>query len=97
MLTVFRTAVNEEGKENRYKVWQEGYHPIAIDSADFFLEKLNYLYENSVRKGFIEQSEQWRYFPYPFLPLISGIPYSGTIAWNYLIVDHSVIQVGYPE
>jgi putative transposase len=90
MLTVFRTAANEEGRGNRYKVWQEGFHPIAIDTADFFLEKLNYLHENPVRKGFIEQPEQWRYFPHPFM---SGIPYSGTIARNYLLDDYSVIQV----
>jgi len=57
ILTVFRTAANAERRGNRYKVWQEGFHPIAIDTADFFLEKLNYLHENPVRKGFIEQPE----------------------------------------
>ena len=77
MLTIFRTAANEEGRGNRYKVWQEGFHPIAIDTADFFLEKLNYLHENPVRKGFIEQPEQWRY----------------SSARNYLLDDHSVIKV----
>jgi REP element-mobilizing transposase RayT len=71
------TDVLDEDRGNRYKVWQEGFHPIAIDTGDFFQQKLDYLHENPVRKGFVERSEYWRY----------------SSARNYLFDDHSVIPV----
>jgi putative transposase len=58
---VFRNAAEEENRGNRYKVWQEGFHPIGTDTAKFFQEKLEYLHDNLVKKGFVEQPEQWRY------------------------------------
>jgi len=76
-LRTFRTAAVEEGRGNRYKVWQEGFHPIAIGTADFFQEKLNYLHNNPVRKGFVERPEHWKY----------------SSARNYLLNDHSIIPV----
>ena len=71
----------EEGRGNKYKVWQEGFHPIGIDTAKFFQEKLEYLHNNPVRKGFVEEPEQWRY----------------SSARNYLLDDHSIITVEYLE
>lgn len=77
MLAVFRAAAAEEGRGNKYKVWQEGFHPIAIDSEEFFHQKLNYLHDNPVRKGFVERPEHWMY----------------SSARNYLLGDHSIISV----
>src|SRR5687768_12761638 len=42
---------NKERGQNR--VWQAGYHPVAIWSAAFFEQKLNYIHYNPVRKGFV--------------------------------------------
>ena len=36
LLKSFYKAAIVEGRGNRYKVWQEGFHPIAIDTGDFF-------------------------------------------------------------
>jgi putative transposase len=77
LLEIFFQAAKDEGRGNRYKVWQEGFHPIAIDTGDFFQQKLDYLHENPVRKGFVEKPEQWRY----------------SSARNYFLDDHSVITV----
>jgi putative transposase len=77
ILNVFCKAAREEKRGNQYKVWQEGFHPIAIDTANFLQEKLNYLHDNPVRKGFVEQAEHWRY----------------SSARNYLLDDHSIVQV----
>jgi hypothetical protein len=70
-------AAEADGKGNRYKVWQEGFHPIAIESERFFLEKLQYLHENPVRKGYVDRLEQWRY----------------SSARNYILDDDSVLMV----
>ena len=77
MLEVFRSSALEEARGNRYKVLQEGFHPVGIDTEKFFREKLNYLHENPVRKGFVEQPEHWKY----------------SSARNYLLDDHSIIKV----
>jgi putative transposase len=77
ILDIFHDAALDEGRGNRYKVWQEGYHPIAIESEKFFRQKLDYLHENPVRKGFVEKPEHWLY----------------SSARNYLLDDHSSIDI----
>jgi putative transposase len=77
VLKLFREAAGADGRGNRYKVWQDGFHPIAIESERFFLEKLRYLHENPVRKGYVERPEQWRY----------------SSARNYVLDDDSIIAV----
>ena len=77
MLEIFHKAALNKGRGNRYKVWQEGFHPIAIDSGDFFRQKLYYLHENPVRKGFVEKPEHWRY----------------SSARNYILDDDSIITI----
>ncbi|GIK41934.1 MAG: hypothetical protein BroJett011_57670 [Chloroflexota bacterium] len=66
---------NKERGDNR--IWQEGYHPIAIKSAAFFEQKLNYIHFNPVKKGFVEQPEHWKY----------------SSARNYLLGDESLIVI----
>ncbi len=77
ILDIFHIAAEEEKRGNKYKVWQEGFHPIAIETADFLEEKLNYLHDNPVRKGFVEQPEHWKY----------------SSARNYLLDDHMIIEI----
>jgi REP element-mobilizing transposase RayT len=44
---------NKERGQNR--IWQKGYHPVAIKSKAFFDEKLAYIHHNPVKKGFVAQ------------------------------------------
>jgi putative transposase len=77
LLKVFKKAAEADRRGNRYKVWQEGFHPITIESDHFFTEKLNYIHENPVRKGFVDRPSQWRY----------------SSARNYELDDESAIAV----
>jgi REP element-mobilizing transposase RayT len=77
ILKVFQKAAEEEKRGNRYKVWQEGFHPIAIDTIDLYQQKLDYLHDNPVRKGFVERAEHWKY----------------SSARNYILDDHSIMKV----
>lgn len=77
ILRVFREAAEKEGRGNYHKVWRDGFHPVAIESEPFFQEKLKYIHENPVRKGFVECPEHWKY----------------SSARNYILDDHSVIRV----
>ena len=77
LLKVFKDAADAEGRGNDYKVWQEGFHPIAVETGHFVAQKLKYLHDNPVRKGYVDQPEHWRY----------------SSARNYLLGDDSVIAV----
>lgn len=77
MLRVFRAAAWMDQRGNDFKVWQEGFHPIAFRSERFFREKLNSMHYNPVRKLLVERPEQWKY----------------SSARNYILGDHSVIPV----
>ena len=59
------------------RVWQEGYHPEAIISEKFFLQKLEYIHYNPVKKGYVEKPEDWKY----------------SSARNYFLNDNSLIAL----
>lgn len=77
ILQRFRDAAQADGRGNEFKVWIEGFHPIAIESEKFFRQKVNYLHENPVRKGYVEEPEHWKY----------------SSARNYILNDESIIRV----
>lgn len=77
ILELFGQAAALDGRGNDHKVWQEGFHPIALETEDFVVQKLDYLHDNPVRKGYVEEPEHWKY----------------SSARNYILNDHSVIQV----
>jgi putative transposase len=60
-----------------YRVWQEGFHPEAIRSAEFAYQKIDYINNNPVRKGLVDSPEHWRY----------------SSARNYALDDDSVMEI----
>jgi REP element-mobilizing transposase RayT len=77
LLRYFSRAAKRAGRGNTFKIWQAGSQPEPILSHGFFLQKLNYIHENPVRKGFVSRPEHWTY----------------SSARNYYLNDHSVIGV----
>jgi putative transposase len=51
-------------QEQTYQVWQEGYHPQQISSYEMLLQKLDYIHENPVRRGYVDDPAHWRYSSY---------------------------------
>lgn len=47
--------------DQNYKVWQDGFHPIGLQSEYFYQQKLNYIHENPVRKKYVRKPEHWFY------------------------------------
>ena len=81
LLNYFATTAERVGKGNDYKIWQSGSHPEMIISQDFFTQKLSYIHNNPVRKGFVEQPEHWLF----------------SSARNYAFGDHSILKVDLVE
>jgi REP element-mobilizing transposase RayT len=77
----FSVVSHMVGKGNLSKIWQTGSHPILIESEEFFYQKLNYIHENPVRKGYVDRPEHWLY----------------SSARNYYLDDHSVIKINVIE
>lgn len=50
--------------DQEYQVWQEGFHPQLIVSEEMFRQKLEYIHNNPVRRGYIDEPVHWRYSSY---------------------------------
>jgi putative transposase len=48
-------------KPTEYQVWQEGSHPQVIADDAMMLQKLEYLHNNPVKRGWVTAPEHWRY------------------------------------
>jgi REP element-mobilizing transposase RayT len=44
-----------------YQFWQEGVHPEQIHSQAMYEQKIQYIHYNPVRRGYVDEPEQWRY------------------------------------
>ena len=47
--------------ETQYQFWQEGAHPELIQSDEMMRQKINYIHENPVKRGYVDLPEHWRY------------------------------------
>lgn len=45
----------------QYQLWQEGFHPQLIVSKAMLQQKLDYIHNNPVRRGYVDHPEHWRY------------------------------------
>lgn len=48
-------------KETTYQLWQEGIQPKLIGSDTMMIEKINYIHQNPVKRGYIDEAKHWRY------------------------------------
>ncbi|RLC07392.1 MAG: transposase [Deltaproteobacteria bacterium] len=48
-------------EDRRYQFWQEGNHPILIQNDEMMRQKLEYIHNNPVRRGYVDNPAHWRY------------------------------------
>ena len=49
-------------KDDRtYQFWQEGSHPQQIQTDEMMRQKLEYIHNNPVERGFVDDPTHWRY------------------------------------
>ncbi|MCI0360718.1 MAG: transposase [Planctomycetaceae bacterium] len=44
-----------------YQLWQEGSHPEAIESHEMMVQKLGYIHNNPLKRGYVDEPVHWRY------------------------------------
>ena len=47
--------------EKTYQVWEEGYQPKLIQNESIMIQKINYIHQNPVKRGFVDEEKHWRY------------------------------------
>jgi REP element-mobilizing transposase RayT len=53
---VLKLFLDDEGV---YGLWMDTNAPKKIENPDFYVQKLNYVHENPVRKGYVARAEHW--------------------------------------
>ncbi len=51
----------EHKRDRRYQFWQEGSHPKLIQGEAMLRQKLDYIHDNPVRRGYVDAPEHWRF------------------------------------
>ena len=44
-----------------FQLWQEGNHPQQIQGPEMMLQKLEYMHNNPVAHGYVDEAIHWRY------------------------------------
>lgn len=47
--------------DRTYQVWQEGSHPELIQNDEMMRQKIAYIHNNPVERGYVDEQTHWRY------------------------------------
>jgi REP element-mobilizing transposase RayT len=47
--------------DRTYQLWQEGSHPKQILGDEMMIQKLEYMHDNPVKRGYVDDPTHWRY------------------------------------
>ena len=47
--------------DRQFQFWQEGVHPEWISSVEMMRQKIEYIHQNPVKRGYVDLPEHWRY------------------------------------
>jgi putative transposase len=61
LLNIFASAAQDSKKHQKYKFWQNEYHPMEVWSNRIFEQKLNYIHNNPVKEGIVERQQDYLY------------------------------------
>lgn len=61
MLSLFKMAVKENPGDAHHHFWQRGNHPVELDNIKIIDQKINYIHDNPVKAGLVENPEDYLY------------------------------------
>ena len=61
LLTQFGRYKKPHKTQSKYQLWQEGSHPQLVASESVLRQKLEYIHQNPVKRGYVDMPEHWRY------------------------------------
>jgi len=48
-------------KTAQYQLWQEGMQPKLIQDEKTMIQKIEYIHNNPVKRGYVDEAQHWRY------------------------------------
>lgn len=60
LLNKFSYEAKKSGRATNYKVWQDGFHPVLLDTYNKIEQRINYIHYNPVSAGFIFHERDWK-------------------------------------
>jgi len=48
-------------RDRDYQCWEEGSHPQLIENEQVLRQKLEYIHQNPVKRGYVDDPRHWRY------------------------------------
>ena len=61
MLHQFKYYASRHSRNENYQIWTNDNHPEECFTEDFTFIKLNYIHQNPVRAGIVEDAEEYIY------------------------------------
>jgi len=55
----FYKKAHKQGRD--FQLWQEGMQSKQIQSAEMMKERINYIHNNPVKRGYVDEPKHWRY------------------------------------
>ena len=61
MKRLFERAASKHTRNHNYQIWTHENHPIELFSPDFIQQRLNYIHDNPVQAGIVDEPEEYIY------------------------------------
>ncbi|MDX2196727.1 MAG: transposase [Cytophagales bacterium] len=61
ILWMLKRAAEKSKKHQKYMFWNNDYHPIELSNANITKQKLDYLHNNPVKSGIVDEIWEYRY------------------------------------
>ena len=61
LLWMFRKKAEKSNKHQKYHFWQSNYHPIELSTVGMAQQKLDYIHDNPVKEGLVNEAFHYRY------------------------------------
>ena len=61
IIELFKNEADEIKRVKKCKVWQDGNHPVLLDTNKMIDDRLNYVHQNPVEQGLVYKAEDYVY------------------------------------
>ncbi len=61
MLDQFAFYKKHHKVDREHQIWEEGTHPQLLQNQEMLVQKLEYIHNNPVKRGYVDEPTYWRY------------------------------------
>ena len=60
LLQQFASLKKQHKRDRKHQLWEEGSHPQEIIGQNMLRQKIEYIHQNPVKRGYVDKPEYWR-------------------------------------